>query len=113
MLLRAHNFIHSCLKREPGSTKRARNLLIHCDGGNSTSAAVLCHYLMTKGRMRYTDALQMIKQIRPSVQVVPELESALLEFEEERDRQAQAKRDARLKDSVMISLGFNPTRSSK
>merc|ERR1719197_333457 len=65
VLLRAHNFIHECLKREPGSHKPARNVLIHCDEGKSTSIAVLCHYLMTKGRMRYSEALRMIKKIRP------------------------------------------------
>ena len=110
VLLRAHNFIHQCLKREPGSHKPARNVLIHCDEGKSTSIAVLCHYLMTKGRMRYSEALRMIKKIRPCTHILPELEKALLAFEDERDRRQDRIKMAQLKDSVMVSLGFNPLR---
>ena len=110
VLLRAHNFIHECLKREPGSHERARNVLIHCDEGKSTSVAVLCHYLMTKGRMRYSEALTMIKKIRPCTHILPELERALLAFENERDRRYGEIQEQKMKDSVMISLGFNPLR---
>eukprot|EP00937_MAST-01D_sp_MAST-1D-sp2_P000382 g382.t1 len=106
VLLRAHSFIHENVK------KHKRHVLIHCDEGTSTSIAVLCHYLMTKGQMRYRDAIAMVKKIRPCAAPSEELERALLEFEEEVGKRRGAALEAKMRDSIMISLGFNPTRGA-
>ena len=103
ILLRAHNFIHENLKK-------GRNVLIHCDEGTSTSVTVMMHYLMTKMQMRFPDAKQSIKKIRPSIKMLAELEEGLLEFEEEVARRRSAELEEKQKGSIMISLGFNPTR---
>jgi protein-tyrosine phosphatase len=103
VLLRAHNFIHDNLKA-------GRNLLIHCDEGISTSVTVMMHYLMTKRQMRYPDARKSIKKIRPSIAMLPEMEQALQEFEVEVDRRRVKEMETKQKGSIMISLGFNPTR---
>ena len=60
--------------------------------------------------MRYSEALTMIKKIRPCTHILPELERALLAFENERDRRYGEIQEQKMKDSVMISLGFNPLR---
>ena len=55
---------------------------VHCKIGYSRSAAAVAAYLMTSGKVNTAEeAFAMIRRVRPSVVIRPEVRSALSEFE--------------------------------
>jgi predicted protein tyrosine phosphatase len=44
-------------------------LLVHCAAGQSRSAALLLHYLMTRQGLRYTEAYSLVRRQRPVVDI--------------------------------------------
>jgi protein-tyrosine phosphatase len=55
---------------------------VHCKIGYSRSAAAVAAYLMTSGKVKTAEeAFAMIRRVRPSVVIRPEVLSALFEFE--------------------------------
>src|SRR5262249_6226694 len=56
---------------------------VHCKIGYSRSAAAVAAYLMMSGKVQTSEeAFAMIRQVRPSVVIRPEVLSALSEFEQ-------------------------------
>jgi rhodanese-related sulfurtransferase len=65
-----------------GNHSRNRAVYVHCKIGYSRSAAAVAAYLLMSGEVKTAqDALAMIRRVRPSVVVRPEVLSALSEFE--------------------------------
>lgn len=54
-----------------------KNIYIHCDEGISRSPAILIFYLIMNKRFNYDDAYDLLKQIRPIIDIDPEFESSL------------------------------------
>ena len=55
---------------------------VHCKIGYSRSAAAVAAYLMTSGKVKTAEeAFAMIRRVRPSIVIRPEVLSALFEFE--------------------------------
>jgi protein phosphatase len=55
---------------------------VHCKIGYSRNAAAVAAYLLMSGKVKTTEeALAMIRSVRPSVVIRPEVRSAVLEFE--------------------------------
>jgi protein phosphatase len=65
-----------------GNHSRNGAVYVHCKIGYSRSAAAAAAYLMMSGRVETAEeAFAMIRRVRPSVVIRPEVRSALSEFE--------------------------------
>jgi protein-tyrosine phosphatase len=65
-----------------GDHSRNGAVYVHCKIGYSRSAAAVAAYLMMSGEVKTAEeALAMIRRVRPSVVIRPEVRSALSEFE--------------------------------
>ena len=56
-------YFGECLNFIKGDDK----ILVHCAAGASRSATIVIAYLMWKNKMKFDDALQLVKEIRPNV----------------------------------------------
>ncbi|KAF8917836.1 protein-tyrosine phosphatase-like protein [Mucidula mucida] len=56
-------------------------ILVHCDTGNSRSAAVVAAYLMCSQRMSSTDALAQIRHARETIWIRPGFQQQLVLYE--------------------------------
>jgi protein-tyrosine phosphatase len=69
----AEDCLHFCDGAlQPEQTKAASphpRLLIHCSAGQSRSAALLLHYLMTRHGLRYAAAYALLRRQRPVVDI--------------------------------------------
>jgi protein-tyrosine phosphatase len=66
-----------------GDHSRKGTVYVHCKIGYSRSAAAVAAYLMTSGKVKTAEeAFAMIRRVRPSVVIRPEVRSALSEFED-------------------------------
>jgi protein-tyrosine phosphatase len=66
-----------------GKHSRSGAVYVHCKIGYSRSAAAVAAHLITSGKTKTADeALAMIRRVRPSVVIRPEVLSALSEFEQ-------------------------------
>jgi hypothetical protein len=83
-----------------------RELLVHCEYGVSTSAAVVAFYMVIKRRMRLEPALAQLKSARREVSLSPSLYLGLMGIQEELDRRKLLRLDHRLRHSAVLSLGF-------
>ena len=65
-----------------GDHSRNGTVYVHCKIGYSRSAAAVAAYLMMSGKVKTAEeAFAMIRRVRPSVVIRPEVRSALAEFE--------------------------------
>ena len=65
-----------------GDHSRNGTVYVHCKIGYSRSAAAVAAYLIISGKVKTAEeALAMIRRVRPSVVIRPEVRSALSEFE--------------------------------
>jgi protein-tyrosine phosphatase len=65
-----------------GNHSRNGAVYVHCKIGYSRSAAAVAAYLIVSGKVKSTEeAFAMIRRVRPSVVIRPEVLSALSEFE--------------------------------
>jgi protein phosphatase len=72
-----------------GNSSQNGAVYVHCKIGYSRSAAAVAAYLMTSGKVKTADeAFAMIRRVRPSVVIRPEVLSALSEFEHQVRQQA-------------------------
>jgi protein-tyrosine phosphatase/membrane-associated phospholipid phosphatase len=70
------------MSRFIGDHSRNGAVYVHCKIGYSRSAAAVAAYLMTSGKVNTAEeAFAMIRRVRPSVVIRPEVRSALSEFE--------------------------------
>ena len=65
-----------------GNRSRTGAVYVHCKIGYSRSAAAVAAYLIMSGKVKTAEeAFAMIRRVRPSVVIRPEVHSALSEFE--------------------------------
>ena len=65
-----------------GNHSRNGAVYVHCKIGYSRSAAAVTAYLIMSGKVKTAEeAFAMIRRVRPSVVIRPEVRSALSEFE--------------------------------
>jgi protein phosphatase len=65
-----------------GNHSRNGVVYVHCKIGYSRSAAAVAAYLLTSGKVKTAEeAFVMIRRVRPSVVIRPEVRSAMSEFE--------------------------------
>jgi protein phosphatase len=65
-----------------GNHSRNGAVYVHCKIGYSRSAVAVAAYLIVSGKVKSTEeAFAMIRRVRPSVVIRPEVLSALSEFE--------------------------------
>lgn len=60
---------------------KSKNILIHCNEGQSRSVSVIIYYLMTTYKIGFDLSLGLIKKIKPDVKPNPAFESILRAFE--------------------------------
>ena len=72
-ILKANPFIKKGLGNGHG-------VLVHCAAGISRSATVVTSYLVTEKHMKVLDALDIIRQVRPSIQPNPGFMQVLFEL---------------------------------
>jgi protein-tyrosine phosphatase len=66
-----------------GSHSRNGVVYVHCKIGYSRSAAAVAAYLLMSGKVKTAEkAFAMIRRVRPSIVIRPEVRSALSEFEQ-------------------------------
>ena len=65
-------------------------VLVHCHGGVSRAAALVCAYLIAAEGLSYDEALARLRSVRPVVSPNPGFASQLRTFEAERRRAAAA-----------------------
>jgi protein-tyrosine phosphatase len=98
-LLRMSAWLHKQLNEH-------KTVLIHCDAGHNMSAAVVIHYMMTKRQMPYKDALAHIQSIRPNIHIQPSFSKGLMDFEEKVHAIRLERIRNKVRESVVISMGF-------
>jgi protein-tyrosine phosphatase len=65
-----------------GNHSRNGAVYVHCKIGYSRSAAAVTAYLIMSGKVKTAkEAFAMIRRVRPSIVIRPEVRSALSEFE--------------------------------
>jgi len=69
------DFINTVLKKEKGT------ILVHCMAGQSRSASMIIAYLVQKKKMALSDAIAMVRKVRPSIMPNPGFMMQLQEFE--------------------------------
>lgn len=62
--------------------KKYKKIYIHCVRGISRSPAILIYYLMMHKRFTYDRAYDLLKSIRPIIDIDPEFESSLRAIED-------------------------------
>eukprot|EP00242_Pyramimonas_sp_CCMP2087_P015602 CAMPEP_0198201142 /NCGR_PEP_ID=MMETSP1445-20131203/3927_1 /TAXON_ID=36898 /ORGANISM="Pyramimonas sp., Strain CCMP2087" /LENGTH=339 /DNA_ID=CAMNT_0043871337 /DNA_START=23 /DNA_END=1042 /DNA_ORIENTATION=+ len=60
------NFIDEALREETRS--EGGKVLVHCEAGQSRSAAVVCAWIMAKEGLDFDDALSALKEVAPAVE---------------------------------------------
>ena len=86
--------------------KEWRELLVHCESGASTSAAVVLMYMLVKRRARLDAAGAHLASHRRQVAVSRSLRNGLGSLMEELDRKKLLRLDERLRNSSVLSIGF-------
>lgn len=86
--------------------ERGHKLLIHCDAGRSTSAAVYCAYLLTKKKVKVQESMARCRGIRQALDPTWSMTTGLQEMEDEMLRKKIDRLEKRLKKSAIVSLGF-------
>ncbi len=77
-----------------GTHSRNGAVYVHCKIGYSRSAAAVAAYLIMSGKVKTAEeAFAMIRRVRPSIVIRPEVRSALCEFEH-RVRSSRVSRDS-------------------
>eukprot|EP01098_Paradermamoeba_levis_P016022 TRINITY_DN8426_c0_g1_i1.p1 TRINITY_DN8426_c0_g1~~TRINITY_DN8426_c0_g1_i1.p1 ORF type:complete len:169 (+),score=42.74 TRINITY_DN8426_c0_g1_i1:61-507(+) len=71
-----HDYIH-------GAVTNGGVVLIHCAAGISRSSTILCAYLMKSRRIRFQEALDEVRRVRPIVCPNYGFQNQLLQFEQE------------------------------
>jgi membrane-associated phospholipid phosphatase len=70
------------MSRFIGNHSRNGAVYVHCKIGYSRSAAAVAAYLITSGKVKTAEeAFALIRRVRPSIVIRPEVRSALFEFE--------------------------------
>jgi hypothetical protein len=86
--------------------RERRELLVHCESGASTSAAVILMYMLVKRRSRLKAAVAHLQEHRREVAVSRSLLNGLGSLMEELDRKKLLRLDERLRNSSVLSIGF-------
>lgn len=60
---------------------RSKNILIHCNEGQSRSVSAIIYYLMTTYKISFDHSLKLIKKIKPDAKPNSAFESALKAFD--------------------------------
>ena len=86
--------------------RERRELLVHCETGVSTSAAVVLMYMLVKRRIRLKDGVALLKSHRRQIAVSRSLLNGLGSLMEELDRKKLFRLDERMRKSSVLSIGF-------
>lgn len=88
------------------AVREKRDLLVHCQSGVSTSAAVIVLYMMIKRRVRFKAAVEHLQSLRREVALSRSMANGLASLQEELDRRKLDRLDQRLRNSSVLSIGF-------
>jgi hypothetical protein len=83
-----------------------REILVHCESGVSTSAAVVALHMLLKRRIRLKEAMPLMAGIRREICISGSLRNGLEGLQDEIDRRRLDRLDERLRHSSVLSLGF-------
>jgi protein-tyrosine phosphatase len=78
-----------------------------CDPtGISTSAALMCAYLMIRKQVRMEDFIAVCAERRPSVSMSLSMRRGLDQLQRTMDEKKMKRLDAKVRNSTMLSVGF-------
>jgi dual specificity phosphatase 12 len=71
-----HEFIDKAIDNK-------ENVLVHCKGGMSRSASMLCSYLMRKFSLSFDEAYKILKERRPIVDINEGFQNELRDYQKQ------------------------------